>query len=50
MRLLDILVSSAGLGQKVTPTMDLAREEWRRILVVYLTRTFDTPQVPRTET
>jgi NAD(P)-dependent dehydrogenase (short-subunit alcohol dehydrogenase family) len=37
---LDILVNSAGLGQKVTPTVELADEEWQRILEVNLTGTF----------
>ncbi len=37
---LDILVNSAGLGQKVTPTVELADEEWHRILEVNLTGTF----------
>ena len=37
---LDILVNSAGLGQKVTPTVELDGEEWRRILEVNLTGTF----------
>ena len=37
---LDILVNSAGLGQKVTPTVELDDEEWRRILEVNLTGTF----------
>ncbi|MCY3776979.1 MAG: SDR family NAD(P)-dependent oxidoreductase, partial [Candidatus Aminicenantes bacterium] len=37
---LDMLVNSAGLGQKVTPTVELDDEEWRRILEVNLTGTF----------
>ena len=37
---LDILVNSAGLGQEVTPTVELDDEEWRRVLEVNLTGTF----------
>jgi 3-oxoacyl-[acyl-carrier protein] reductase len=37
---LDILVNSAGLGQLVTPAMELEDSEWRRILEVNLTGTF----------
>ena len=37
---LDILVNSAGLGQRVTPTVELDDAEWRRILEVNLTGTF----------
>jgi len=38
---LDILVNSAGLGQSVTPIVELSDEEWRRVLDVNLTGTFN---------
>ena len=37
---LDILVNSAGLGQTVTPTVELSDGEWQRVLDVTLTGTF----------
>jgi NAD(P)-dependent dehydrogenase (short-subunit alcohol dehydrogenase family) len=37
---LDILVNSAGLGQSVTPIVELSDEEWQRVLQVNLTGTF----------
>ena len=37
---LDILVTSAGLGQTVTPTVELSDAEWNRVLGVTLTGTF----------
>ena len=37
---LDILVNNAGVGQKVTPVVQLADEEWHRVLGVTLTGTF----------
>jgi 3-oxoacyl-[acyl-carrier protein] reductase len=37
---LDILVNSAGIGQNVTPIVELADEEWTRVLDVTLTGTF----------
>jgi 3-oxoacyl-[acyl-carrier protein] reductase len=38
---LDILVNSAGLGQNVTPIVELSDDEWRRVLDVNLTGTFN---------
>ena len=37
---LDILVNSAGVGQRVGPVSELTDEEWRRVLAVTLTGTF----------
>ena len=37
---LDILVNSAGVGQQVTPIVELSDEEWFRVLQVNLTGTF----------
>jgi NAD(P)-dependent dehydrogenase (short-subunit alcohol dehydrogenase family) len=37
---LDILVTSAGLGQTVTPIVELSDAEWNRVLSVTLTGTF----------
>jgi NAD(P)-dependent dehydrogenase (short-subunit alcohol dehydrogenase family) len=37
---LDILVNSAGLGQSVTPIVELSDAEWNRVLGVTLTGTF----------
>jgi len=37
---LDILVTSAGLGQTVTPIVELSDAEWNRVLNVTLTGTF----------
>jgi len=37
---LDILVTSAGLGQTVTPIVELSDAEWNRVLGVTLTGTF----------
>ena len=37
---LDILVNSAGLGQNVTPIVELGDEEWERVLNVNLNGTF----------
>ncbi len=37
---LDILVNSAGVGQQVTPIVELSDEEWSRVLQVNLTGTF----------
>jgi NAD(P)-dependent dehydrogenase (short-subunit alcohol dehydrogenase family) len=37
---LDILVNSAGVGQKVTPTVELSDQEWQRVLNVSLNGTF----------
>jgi NAD(P)-dependent dehydrogenase (short-subunit alcohol dehydrogenase family) len=37
---LDILVNSAGVGQKVTPTVELSDQEWQRVLNVTLNGTF----------
>lgn len=37
---LDILVTSAGLGQTVTPIVELSDAEWNRVLAVTLTGTF----------
>jgi NAD(P)-dependent dehydrogenase (short-subunit alcohol dehydrogenase family) len=39
-RRLDILVNAAGVGQTVTPTIDLPDAEWTRVLNVNLTGTF----------
>ncbi len=36
----DILVNSAGVGQTVTPTVELGDQEWARVLDVTLTGTF----------
>lgn len=36
----DILVNSAGVGQKVGPVVELSQEEWDRVLRVTLTGTF----------
>ncbi|MDP6451335.1 MAG: SDR family NAD(P)-dependent oxidoreductase [Lentisphaeria bacterium] len=38
---LDILVNSAGLGQKVVPTVELSDDEWQRVLDVNITGTFN---------
>jgi len=38
---LDIVVNSAGLGQNVAPIVELSDEEWRRVLDVNLTGTFN---------
>jgi NAD(P)-dependent dehydrogenase (short-subunit alcohol dehydrogenase family) len=37
---LDILVNSAGVGQKVAPVVELSNEEWHRVIDVTLTGTF----------
>src|SRR5262245_3882291 len=37
---LDILVTSAGLGQTVTPIVELSDAEWNRVVAVTLTGTF----------
>lgn len=37
---LDILVTSAGVGQSVTPIVELSDAEWNRVLGVTLTGTF----------
>jgi NAD(P)-dependent dehydrogenase (short-subunit alcohol dehydrogenase family) len=37
---IDILVNSAGVGQTVTPIIDLSDAEWNRVLEVTLTGTF----------
>lgn len=37
---LDILVTSAGVGQTVTPIVELSDEEWNRVLGITLTGTF----------
>ncbi len=37
---LDILVNNAGVGQKVVPIVELADEEWQRVIGVTLTGTF----------
>jgi len=37
---LDIMVNSAGIGQKVTPVVNLDDEEWRRVIDCTLTGTF----------
>lgn len=37
---LDILVSNAGVGQTVTPTVELSDQEWLRVLNVTLNGTF----------
>jgi NAD(P)-dependent dehydrogenase (short-subunit alcohol dehydrogenase family) len=39
-RRLDILVTSAGVGQTVAPNVELSDEEWNRVLGVTLTGTF----------
>ncbi len=36
----DILVNSAGVGQKVKAVVELSQEEWDRVLLVTLTGTF----------
>lgn len=36
----DILVNSAGVGQKVGPVVELSQQEWDRVLRVTLTGTF----------
>ena len=38
---LDILVNSAGLGQKVMPIVELDDDEWQRVLDVNITGTFN---------
>jgi NAD(P)-dependent dehydrogenase (short-subunit alcohol dehydrogenase family) len=38
---LDILVNSAGLGQKVVPIVELSDDEWQRVLDVNITGTFN---------
>jgi NAD(P)-dependent dehydrogenase (short-subunit alcohol dehydrogenase family) len=38
---LDILVNSAGLGQKVMPIVELSDDEWQRVLDVNITGTFN---------
>ncbi len=37
---LDILVTSAGIGQSVAPIVELSNDEWNRVLGVTLTGTF----------
>ncbi len=37
---IDILVNNAGIGQKVAPIVELADDEWQRVLGVTLTGTF----------
>ncbi len=37
---LDILVNNAGVGQLVTPLVELADQEWERVLRITLTGTF----------
>ena len=37
---LDILVNSAGVGQRVLPVSELPDDEWERVLAVTLTGTF----------
>ena len=37
---LDILVTSAGVAQKVTPVVDLDDDEWRHVLQITLTGAF----------
>ena len=37
---LDILVNSAGVGQTVTPTVEVADNEWQRVIDITLTGTF----------
>src|SRR3990172_5895814 len=37
---LDIVVNNAGVGQSVTPVVELADDEWDRVLRVTLTGTF----------
>jgi len=37
---LDILVTSAGVGQTVTPVVELSDDEWNRVLGITLTGTF----------
>lgn len=37
---LDILVTSAGVGQAVTPIVELSDDEWNRVLGITLTGTF----------
>lgn len=37
---LDILVTSAGVGQAVTPVVELSDNEWNRVLGITLTGTF----------
>ena len=37
---LDILVNSAGVGQTVTPTVELPDHEWQRVIDITLTGTF----------
>ena len=37
---LDILVNSAGVGQTVTPTVELPDQEWQRVIDITLTGTF----------
>ena len=37
---LDILVNSAGVGQTVTPTVELSDQEWGRVIDITLTGTF----------
>jgi 3-oxoacyl-[acyl-carrier protein] reductase len=37
---LDILINNAGVGQTVTPTVELSDEEWHRVMNVTLNGTF----------
>ena len=37
---LDVLVNNAGVGQTVTPTVDLSDEEWHRVMNITLNGTF----------
>jgi 3-oxoacyl-[acyl-carrier protein] reductase len=37
---IDILVNNAGVGQKVVPLVELADEEWQRVIGITLTGTF----------
>jgi NAD(P)-dependent dehydrogenase (short-subunit alcohol dehydrogenase family) len=37
---LNILVNNAGVGQTVTPTVELSDDEWQRVLNITLTGTF----------
>ncbi|MEO2030689.1 MAG: SDR family NAD(P)-dependent oxidoreductase [Planctomycetaceae bacterium] len=37
---LDVLVNNAGVGQTVTPTVDLSDDEWHRVMNITLNGTF----------